>query len=178
MRFLRHAAVQRLFSAGLLLSLTVWLAAPVTGATAPRAFAADWLGAGVPPTVEAAFEQTLAEAASQGARTPEAFVAAFADALAAQADPGLARFLEAHAPDALLSVLYGQWMRAFSHQRGLEAAPAPPVAAPAGTSVGPLAVWDRTRESVRADAAAQAHPVAEPALRPVHILSSAQPLGP
>ena len=178
MRFLRHAAVQRLFSAGLLLSLTVWLAAPVLGATAPRAFEADWLGAEVPPTVEAAFEQALTEAASRGARTPEAFVAAFADVLAAQADPELAQFLEGHAPDALLTVLYGQWMRAFSHHRGLEAAPSSPAAPPAGTALGSLGYQDRPEEAPRAWTVVPLPAQADQAFRPLAVLSSAQPLGP
>lgn len=179
MSFLRHPAVQRVFSAGLLLSLMAWLAAPVMGATAPQTFAAeaDWLDA-APPTVEAAFEQALGEAAARGARTPEAFAATFADVLEAQADPQLARFLDAHPPEALLAVLYGQWMRAFSHHRGLEAAPAPPVAAPAGMALGAFAHWNRS-ETLTQDYASRPLPsTAERALRPFDVLSSAQPLGP
>jgi hypothetical protein len=179
MRSFRHLAVQRFLSAGLLLSLVAWLAAPVTGASAQQTFAAEaeWLDT-APATVEAAFEQALTEAAAQGARTPEAFVAAFADVLAAQADPELARFLQTHPPDALQTVLYGQWMRAFSHHRGLEAAPGPPVAAPAGTALGACARWEQTDEGVRAYAATPRPSIAERALCPLDELSSAQPLGP
>jgi hypothetical protein len=176
MRFLRHIAVQRLFSAGLLLSLSLWLTAPAVGATAPRALDAEWPE--VPVTVEAAFEQAFAEAASVGARTPEAFAAAFADALDAQADPALAQFLKEHAPDAFLSVLYGQWVRAFSHHHGLEAAPAPPVAAPAGASLGAFASRDGPATTVPMGAAASLLSTATQSPAPLAELSSAQPLGP
>lgn len=179
MRLLRHTAVQRFFSAGLLMSLMAWLAAPVTGATASQPFttASDWLDA-APPTVEAAFEQALGEAAARGARTPEAFAETFVDVLEAQADPELARFLEAHPPEALLTVLYGQWMRAFSHHRGLEAAPTPPVAAPAGSALGAAVSLDRSEARPHVYAATPLPPVAERALRPFDVLTSAQPLGP
>lgn len=178
MRFLRHVAVQRLFSAGLLLSLALWLAAPAVGATAPRTLDAEWPGPEVPATVEAAFEQALTEAASTGARTPGAFVTAFADALDAQADPALAQFLKEHTPDAWLGMLYGQWVRAFSHHSGLEAAPAPPIAAPAGASLSAAAPRDGPT------ATAPIHPttslLATTTQFPVPLaeLSSAQPLGP
>ncbi len=182
MRFFRHTAVQRLFSVGLLLSLGLWLAAPAAGADAGRALAAqaEWLGAQAPPTVEAAFEEALATAASHGARTPEAFVAAFADALAARPDPALAHFLDTHAgADALLSVLYGQLLRAFSHRTGLVASPAPPLASPAGgASTGPLARPSRVETNASLRATAPVRPVHD---RPVISLaerSAAQPLGP
>ena len=179
MRFLRHTAVQRVFSAGLLLSLVAWLAAPVTGAAVPQALAAEaeWLDA-APPTVEAAFEQALGEAAERGALTPETFAATFVDVLKAQADPELARFLEAHPPEALMTVLYGQWMRAFSHHRGLEAAPASPVGAPAGTAFSAWAAPGRLDTRPHVYAATPLPPAAERALRPFGVLSSAQPLGP
>jgi hypothetical protein len=178
MRLLRHAAIQRLFSAGLLLSLGLWLAAPAVGAAAPRSLDAEWPGPHVPSTVEAAFEHALAEAASAGARTPEAFVAAFADALDAHADPALAQFLEEHAPDAFLSVLYGQWVRAFNHHNGLEAAPAPPVAAPAGAPLSAAAPRDGPTASAAVYAASSLCSTAAQAPVPLAELSSAQPLGP
>lgn len=179
MRFLRHTAVQRFFSAGLLLSLMAWLAAPALGATTPPTLAgsAEWLDA-APASVEAAFEQALGEAAAQGARTPEAFVAAFADVLDAQADPELARFLDTHPPEALLTVLYGQWMRAFSHHRGLEAAPAPPFAVPAGTALSACTRWDRSGVVTQRSTVSLLPATAERAIRPFDVLSSAQPLGP
>jgi hypothetical protein len=178
MRFLRHAAVQRLFSAGLLLSLALWLAAPAVGATAPRTLDAEWPGPEVPSTVETAFEQVLADAASVGARTPEAFVAAFAEALDAQADPALAQFLKEHAPDAFLSVLYGQWVRAFSHHNGLEAAPAPPVAATAGAALTAAAPRDGPAATAPVYAAASLLATTAQGPVPLAELSSAQPLGP
>lgn len=180
MRFLRHAAVQRLFSVGLLLSLGLWLAAPAAGADVGRALASqvEWLGP-APPTVEAAFEEALVAAASQGARTPEAFAAAFADALAARPDPALAQFLGSDAgADALLSVLYGQLLRAFSHHTGLEAAPAPPVASPAGgTSPGPLGRLMRAEAPVSL-AVAPIRPVHDAPVVSLAERSAAQPLGP
>lgn len=178
MRFLRHAAVQRLFSAGLLLSLALWLTAPAVGATAPRTLDAEWPGLEVPATVEAAFEQAFTEAATAGARTPEAFVTAFADALDAQADPALARFLKEHAPDAWLGMLYGQWVRAFSHHNGLEAAPAPPIAAPAGASLGAFAYQDCPATTAPVIAATSLLSTATQLPVPLAELSSAQPLGP
>lgn len=180
MRLLRHSAVQRFFSLGLLLSLGLWLAAPAAGADAERALAsqAEWLGL-APPTVEAAFEEALVVAASHGVRTPEAFAAAFAEALAAQPDAALARFLGSEAgADALLSVLYGQLLRAFSHHTGLEAAPAPPVAAPAGgTALAALSGVMRAG-TLGALAAAAVRPVHDAPIIALAERSAAQPLGP
>lgn len=178
MRLLRHAAVQRLFSAGLLMSLGLWMTAPAVGSMPPRTVPAEWPGPSVPSTVEAAFEQALAEAASVGARTPEAFVAAFADALDAQADPALAQFLKDHAPDTFLSLLYGQWVRAFNQHRGLEAAPAPPIAAPAGASLSAAAPRDGPAAAAPVYADASLRSTATQAPTPLAVLSSAQPLGP
>lgn len=178
MRFLRHAAVQRFFSAGLLLSLALWLTAPAVGATAPRTLDAEWPGPEVPTTVETAFEQAFTEAATAGARTPEAFVAAFADALDAQADPALAQFLKEHAPDAWLGMLYGQWIRAFSHHNGLEAAPAPPIAAPAGASLSAAAYQERAAATASVVVTTPLPSTADRPLVPLAELSAAQPLGP
>ncbi len=165
MRLLRHYVAQRLVSFALLGGLGLWLVAPATGAARPVGFDA-------PPHVEAAFEQALA--AADG--TPEAFVAAFAEALGA--DPNLAPLLDEHGgTEALLAVLYGQLLRAFGHERGVEAAPAPPVAAPSGAS--PSAAWTH-----RASAAVLTPATLTPRLAPgrlavpLAVLSSAQPLGP
>ncbi len=172
MRLLRHSIVQRVFSVGLLVGLGLWLVAPATGAAQPTAIPASL---GAPPTVEAAFEQALA--AADGARTPEAFIAAFTEAL--DADPDLARFLEEQGgADALLPILYGHLLRAFGHERGVEAAPAPPVAAPIGAAPGPAAQLLRTD----ADASVQASLIQASArhevIVPLAVLSAAQPLGP
>ena len=180
MRLLRHSAVQRFFSLGLLLSLGLWLAAPAAGADAGRALASQAESLGLAsPAVEAAFEQALVTAATHDVRTPEAFAAAFADALTAQQDPALAQFLGSEAgADALLSVLYGQLLRAFTYHTGLEAAPAPPVAAPAGsTALTPFTGVMRTGAPGA---------FTPPAIRAVHETpvvalaerSAAQPLGP
>ncbi len=181
MRFLRHSAVQRFFSVGLLLSLGLWLAAPAAGADAGRVLAsqAEWLGTEAPAPVEAAFEEALVVAAEHGVQTPEAFAAAFADALAARPDPALAQFLGTHdGADALLAVLYGQLLRAFSHHTGLEAAPASPVAAPAGgSSPGPLARLATTGASVSL-AAAPVRPAHDAPVVSLAERSAAQPLGP
>lgn len=173
MRLLRHTVVQRWFCLGLLLSLGLWLTAPVASA-APRTLG---FGTEAPPTVEAAFEQALAEAAQAGARSPDAFAAAFAEALAAQADPELARFLEEHANVDVLSLLYGQWLRAFSPYRGLEAAASSPPVAPAGPSLTASALGHRTATLDRV-APPTPRPVAAPPAVPLAERSAAQPLGP
>ncbi len=182
MRFLRHTAVQRLFSLGLLLSLGLWLAAPAAGADAGRTLAAqaEWFGAQTSPTVEAAFEQALVSAASQGARTPEAFAAAFAEALADRPDPALAHFLETHpSADALLSVLYGQLLSAFSHHTGLEAVAGSPLASPAGgTAPGLFARLGHAKGSASPGTATLLRSGVAAFVRPVDERSSAQPLGP
>ena len=180
MRFLRHSAVQRVFSLGLLLSLGLWLSAPVAGADAGRALAsqAKWLHL-APPPVEAAFAEALDVAASQGVRTPEAFTAAFAEALATQQDPVLARFLNSEVgADALLSVLYGHLLRAFSHHTGLEAAPSPPVASPSGSTPSASLAWALPAD---VQSSLEATSLGSGREAPACVLaerSSAQPLGP
>ncbi len=168
MRLLRHPIVQRVFSLVLLGGLGLWLAAPAAGTARPGpAVPLD-----APPTVEAAFEQALA--AAHG--TPEAFVAAFAEALGA--DPDLAPFVEAHGgTEALLAVLYGQLLRAFGHERGVEAAPAPPVAAPTGASPVAARLHQAAAEAVIRPALLQP-PTPGRAVVSLAVLSSAQPLGP
>ncbi|MEM1041470.1 MAG: hypothetical protein AAGI91_02470 [Bacteroidota bacterium] len=170
MRFLRHSAIQRVLSAGLLLGLGLWLVAPATGAARPVA-----APPGAPPTVEAAFEQALAAAAD--ARTPEAFVAAFAEALSAE--PDLAQFLDQRGgAELLLSILYGHLLQAFGHDRGVVAAPAPPVAAPAGgTSSLAAKLLHAQALAPRPVAIAPASSCPDTVV-PLAVLSAAQPLGP
>lgn len=172
MRFIRHSIVQRVFSVSLLLGLGLWLVAPATGAARPMPTS---VSLGAPPTLEDAFEQALA--AADGARTPEAFVAAFAEALAAE--PDLARFLEEQGgTDALLAILYGHLLRAFGQDRGVVAAPAPPVAAPAGAAPGPSARQLRTDADAPIQAALTSALTSRFVIVPLAVLSAAQPLGP
>ncbi len=176
MRLLRQSIVQRVLSLSLLAGLGLWLAAPATGAARPAVSAP----LDAPPTVEAALVQALASA--QEARTPEAFVAAFAAALGA--DPDLARFIEHHSlagpggSDALLAVLYGHLLRAFGHERGIAAAPAPPVATSSGAAPGSSAELCRDEAPASARSVSAAVAALPRVVVPLAALSAAQPLGP
>ncbi|MDX1530241.1 MAG: hypothetical protein R3362_01815 [Rhodothermales bacterium] len=172
MRPLRHTVVQRLFGTVLVLSLVLGLAAPATAAQ--RAGALD---AKVPAGMAAAFEAALADAVS-APQGPEAFAAALEAALAAQPDgDALVRFLE-EGDSALLTLLYGQLLRALTPQNGLAAAPAP---APPSTTAAPLAPSPAPVAASVADGGwgdVRIHPVERRVIVPLAALSAAQPLGP
>lgn len=171
MRLLRQSIVQRVLGLALLVGFGLWLVAPATGAARSALVPSSF---GAPPTVEAAFEQALASA--QKARTPEAFVATFADALGA--DPDLAQFLdEQGGTDALLAVLYGHLLRAFGHERGIMAAPASPVAAPTGASPVAASLY-RLGGAVTVAQVASSVSATDDIVVPLAVLSAAQPLGP
>lgn len=171
MRALRHPLLQRFLSAGLLLSLTLWLAVPVTGATRTT-IAAQAEGLGLPPEVEAALREALA-----ATRTAGDFTEALAATLSARPDgEALAEAIEAE-PTALLALLYGHLFQAFGHPDGPLAVPAVTAGATAGSTPVAAAVLPLVD---RSDVAHGARVVTTPprVVLPVALLTAAQPLGP
>ncbi len=166
MRFLRRSAVQRFFSVGLLVSLTLWLAVP---AVATQATLAEELG--LPGGLESAVADALA-----GARTPEAFVEALAATLADTPSPALARLLDTE-PEALLALLYGHLFQAFGHHDGLQAVPVGATSGATGSAPTGKAVLVRSARQSSASYALLRAAVPR-VLLPVALLTSAQPLGP
>lgn len=171
MRALRHLVFQRFLSVGLLFSLTLWLAVPATGA-ARTTLAAQTGDLGLPADVESALSEALA-----GTRTAEDFAEALAATLAAQPDGDDLADLVAEEPSVLLALLYGHLFQALGYPDGPRAVPTVAAGATVGSAPAAAAV---VQTADRADASYAAQRLATPdrVVRPVALLTAAQPLGP
>lgn len=171
MRVLRDTLFQRVLSAGLLFSLTLWLAVPVTAASRTT-LAAQAEGLGLPPDAEEALAEALA-----ATRTADDFADALAATLAAHPDGGVLAERLAAEPGVLLALLYGHLFQAFGHPEGPLAVPAGVAGTAAGSAPAAAAVLSFA-DRAAAEHATLGLAVADRVVRPVSLLTAAQPLGP
>lgn len=170
MRVLRHPALQRLLSFGLLVSLGLWLAVPASAAR--TALAVEPAELGLPADAQDAVREALA-----AARSATDFADALASALGARPDGADLAERIADEPDALLALLYGHLFQAFGHFDGPVAVPAGAAVAASGAPLSAAAVVAEAEQGGAASGEAYAG-AASPAVLSAPLLTAAQPRGP